>query len=151
MTILIPFAGLSPTPWKNGGGITTEIAIGPPGAGLQHFAWRISLATISHNGPFSRFAGVDRTLALIDGPGFTLDIDGERHLLLDIDDGTIAFAGEATVTATIDGAPTTDFNVMTRRDVCVLSSAAAASTAARRFRRAASAACCSWPPARASP
>ena len=29
MTVLIPFAGLSPVPWKNGGGSTIEIAIGP--------------------------------------------------------------------------------------------------------------------------
>jgi environmental stress-induced protein Ves len=118
MTILIPFAGLSPAPWKNGGGSSTEIAIGPPGASVHNFEWRISLATISHSGPFSSFAGVDRTLALVEGPGLTLDIDGTRHILLDIDDGVIAFDGEAAVSATLHEASTTDFNVMTRRAVC---------------------------------
>lgn len=118
MTILIPFAGLAPAPWKNGGGSSTEIVIEPPGASLHNFDWRVSLATIAHEGPFSVFPGIDRTLALVDGPGLTLDIDGVRHVLLDIDDGVLAFAGEAAVLATPHDYPTTDFNVMTRRDQC---------------------------------
>jgi environmental stress-induced protein Ves len=118
MTKLIPFASLSAAPWKNGGGTTTEIAIGPPGASLHNFDWRISLASIAHSGPFSNFPGIDRTLALVDGPGFILDIDGCRHLLLDIDDSTVSFAGEAAASATLDGAGALDFNVMTRRAVC---------------------------------
>ena len=62
MTLLIPYAGLVAAPWKNGGGCTTEIAIAPPGASLDAFEWRISLATIAASGPFSAFPGVDRTL-----------------------------------------------------------------------------------------
>jgi environmental stress-induced protein Ves len=46
MTMLIPFAGLSPAPWKNGGGSTTQIAVFPPDAGFEEFDWRVSLATI---------------------------------------------------------------------------------------------------------
>lgn len=118
MTTLIPFAGLSAAPWKNGGGSTTEIAIGPVGATLHDFEWRISLATVAHSGPFSRFTGIDRTLALVDGAGFTLDIDGARTILLDIDDATVAFDGDADVTATLHDGPTIDFNVMTRRAAC---------------------------------
>ena len=63
MTLLIPYAGLEPAPWKNGGGSTTEIAIAPLGATVDKFDWRISLATIANSGPFSVFPGVDRTLA----------------------------------------------------------------------------------------
>jgi len=118
MTKLIAFASLSAAPWKNGGGSTIEIAIGPPGATVLNFDWRISLASISHSGPFSSFPGIDRTLALVDGPGLTLDIDGTRHLLLDIDDSTVSFAGEASASVILDGAATLDFNVMTRRAVC---------------------------------
>src|SRR5688500_2425780 len=33
-------------PWKNGQGTTTEIAAFPPGAGLETFVWRISMADI---------------------------------------------------------------------------------------------------------
>jgi uncharacterized protein len=118
MTLLIPFAGLEPAPWKNGGGSTTEIAIAPPGAGFDKFDWRISLATISASGPFSVFAGVDRTLALVDGPGVTLDIGDEGRFVLSEDDPIVEFAGESQVMATLNGAPTTDFNVMTRRARC---------------------------------
>lgn len=118
MTLLIPFAGLEPTPWKNGGGSTTEIAIAPPGASVDRFDWRISLATISASGPFSAFPGVDRTLALVDGPGCTLDIGEEGRFVLSEDDPIVEFAGESGVMATLTGAATVDFNVMTRRARC---------------------------------
>ena len=121
MTILIPFASLAPVPWKNGGGNTTEIALGPPGAPYHGFDWRISLATITHDGPFSLFPGVDRTLALVDGPGLVLDADdGSRHVLggPGDDDTVIEFAGESALRATLNGGATLDFNVMTRRAAC---------------------------------
>ena len=118
MTLLIPFAGLEPAPWKNGGGSTTELSIAPPGASLDKFDWRISLATIAADGPFSQFNGVDRSLALIDGPGVFLDIDEEGRFALGEDAPLIEFAGESHVIATLAGGPSTDFNVMTRRDRC---------------------------------
>jgi hypothetical protein len=117
MTILIPYASLEAAPWKNGGGSTIEIAVSPPGAGLGTFDWRISLATIASSGPFSVFDGIDRTLALVDGPGVTLDIDNERFVLGD-DEPVLEFAGESQVVATVGAQPTTDFNVMTRRERC---------------------------------
>lgn len=42
-------------PWKNGGGVTVEIAIHPPGASVNAFDWRISMATVAQDGPFSSF------------------------------------------------------------------------------------------------
>ena len=118
MTLLIPFASLEPSPWKNGGGSTTEVAVSPPGAGLDAFDWRISLATIAADGPFSVFPGIDRTLALVDGPGVLLDLGEEGKFSLSEDDPVIEFAGEAQVSASLAGAPTLDFNVMTRRARC---------------------------------
>jgi environmental stress-induced protein Ves len=118
MTLLIPFAGLEPAPWKNGGGSTTEIAVAPPGAGIDGFEWRISLATIAASGPFSAFPGVDRTLALVDGPGVVLEIGDEGRFVLSEQDPIVEFAGESAVSATLAGASTTDFNVMTRRASC---------------------------------
>jgi uncharacterized protein len=118
MTLLIPYAGLEPAPWKNGGGSTTEIAIAPTGASFDKFDWRISLATIAASGPFSVFPGVDRTLALVDGPGVLLEIGEEGRFVLSEDDPIVEFAGESAVMATLAGAPTTDFNVMTRRARC---------------------------------
>ncbi|MFB9245236.1 HutD family protein [Massilia antarctica] len=118
MTVLIPFASLEASSWKNGGGSTTEIAISPPLAEQGSFDWRISLATIASSGPFSVFAGIDRTLALVDGPGVTLDIDGDSRFVLGDEDPVLEFAGESQVVATVGALPTTDFNVMTRRASC---------------------------------
>lgn len=117
MTVLIPFASLSPIPWKNGGGSTTEIAIGPPESGFEDFEWRVSLATIEKDGAFSMFPGVDRTLALVEGHGMTLDIDGDPILITD-GDPVVAFDGSSTVTAKLSRGGSTDFNAMTRSDIC---------------------------------
>lgn len=118
MTLLIPYASLEAAPWKNGAGSTTEIAVAPPGALFDDFDWRISLATISQDGPFSVFPGIDRTLALVEGAGATLDIAGGKRFLLCEDDPIIEFPGESAVKASLIGGATLDFNVMTRRMRC---------------------------------
>ena len=117
MTVLIPFAGLSPVPWKNGGGSTIEIAIGPPDAGFENFDWRVSLATIAEDGAFSQFPGVDRTLALVEGHGMTLQIDGEPSLICEAEP-VAQFDGSSEVFAKLSRGVTTDFNVMTRSERC---------------------------------
>jgi len=117
MTMLIPFAGLAPVSWKNGGGSTTEIAVFPPDGGFDGFDWRVSLATIAADGPFSSFPGVERTLVLVDGHGMTLDIDGEPTMLSKAEP-VAAFDGESQVQAKLSRGPSTDFNVMTRLDRC---------------------------------
>jgi environmental stress-induced protein Ves len=117
MTMLIPFAGLSPVPWKNGGGSTTQIAVFPPDAGFDDFDWRVSLATIAEDGAFSAFPGVERTLALVDGHGMTLEIDGEPTLLSRAEPVAM-FDGESSVQAKLSRGPSTDLNVMTRQDRC---------------------------------
>ncbi|MES2742656.1 MAG: HutD family protein [Pseudomonadota bacterium] len=115
MARLIAFAGLSAAPWKNGAGGSTEIAVFPPGAGWACFDWRLSVAAIAASGPFSVFAGFDRSLALLEcaGAGLALTIDGAPHM---VDPATphVSFAGEAAVRAEVAG-PSLDFNVMTRR------------------------------------
>lgn len=118
MTTLIQYASLNPTPWKNGGGCTTEILASPPGATLDDFDFRISLATIARSGPFSIFPGVDRTLSLVDGGNVVLDVGNERKVALSDREPVVAFPGEVPVSATVDGTPTIDFNVMTRRSRC---------------------------------
>jgi uncharacterized protein len=117
MTMLIPFAGLAPVSWKNGGGSTTEIAVFPQEAGFDDFDWRVSLATIAADGPFSAYPGIERTLVLVDGHGMTLDIDGEP-VMLSRADPVAAFDGESRVEAKLSRGPSTDFNVMTRLDRC---------------------------------
>jgi len=114
MNRLIQYASLRPTPWKNGGGVTTELAMSPPGAGLDDFDWRVSLASIAEDGPFSQFPGVDRTLVLVAGDGVLLDF-GDERVVLSPSEPLVEFAGEDPVHATVHGQSTLDFNVLTRR------------------------------------
>jgi hypothetical protein len=108
-------ADLTPTPWKNGGGSTREIVCWPPGAGMDGFEWRVSIATIAQSGPFSVFAGVDRVIVLLDGDGVHLQSAGGIHHRLDEALQPFAFSGEEALDCTLLGGPSQDFNVMTRR------------------------------------
>jgi hypothetical protein len=105
-------------PWKNGGGLTREIAVMPPGAGLAGFTWRVSIAEIAQDGPFSAFPGIDRQILLLSGAGVRLQAKTERmdHLLNE-PLVPFAFAGEAAITASLLDGPSQDLNVMTRRGV----------------------------------
>jgi environmental stress-induced protein Ves len=114
---LLRGAELTPMPWKDGGGVTREIAAHPAGSGLDTFTWRVSLADVAQPGPFSRFAGIDRTLVLLSGDGMHLHEDnGPTHQLNHPLD-KLEFAGETAIHATLPGGATRDFNVMLRRGV----------------------------------
>ncbi|WP_082824072.1 HutD family protein [Crenobacter luteus] len=104
------------SPWKNGGGSTRQVLIEPADASLDDFALRVSLASVASDGPFSRFDGVDRTLAIVDGDGIALDIDdGAERATLTPTSAPLVFAGERAIDSRLVGAPVLDFNVMTRR------------------------------------
>ena len=105
-------------PWRNGLGETAEIAISPPGAALDQFEWRISMATIAAPGPFSAFAGIDRTLTVLSGAGFRLVLDAQPAVELTPRSAPVSFRGESEASAQLIGGPVTDLNVMTRRDRC---------------------------------
>jgi uncharacterized protein len=100
--------------WKNGGGETAEIAVAPEGAGLEAFDWRISMARVEADGPFSAFPGIDRTLAILDGDGLALTVDG-KETILDAGSAPLAFPADAATACRLLGGPVTDLNVMTRR------------------------------------
>jgi environmental stress-induced protein Ves len=73
---IIRMASLAATPWKNGGGVTHELIRVPPGDGP--FRWRMSVAHIDASGPFSDFAGFNRTMILLRGAGVRLTFDGDQ-------------------------------------------------------------------------
>ncbi|VVD71060.1 Protein Ves [Pandoraea capi] len=106
-------------PWKNGQGVTTELAVSRR-AGEDGFDWRISTATVAVPGPFSVFAGIDRSLAIVRGGTLTLAVEGRPGVTLTTRTPPYAFPGELAVSSTpsleVDGVPIDDFNVMTRRD-----------------------------------
>jgi uncharacterized protein len=98
-------------PWANGKGVTVEMLRVEQG-GLK---WRLSRASVVEDGDFSLFAGIERNLTVISGPGFDLIGDGlhlaARPLL------PVAFAGDVAVRAEGVVAPSDDFNVMTAREL----------------------------------
>jgi environmental stress-induced protein Ves len=101
-------------PWKNGGGITEDVWLHPHGSSHDDFDIRLSLAEISQEGPFSAFPGIDRTITLVGGDPLVLEFnDGTRRHMTLLD--PFSFDGVMTPVSRLDGAPSRDFNVMTRR------------------------------------
>jgi uncharacterized protein len=101
-------------PWKNGGGLTREVAVHPPGSGLAGFEWRVSMAEVRAGGPFSSFPDIDRSLAVLEG-SLTLTIDGRAPATLFPDTPAVQFPGDVPVSAAPPDAVVTDLNVMVRR------------------------------------
>ena len=100
------------TPWKNGQGETTELAISPGGS-LADFDWRISMAKVLNHGPFSDFSGYHRHLVLLEGNGIELTHDESTVDVLQSTLSVASFDGAcSTVGHLLDG-PIRDFNVMT--------------------------------------
>lgn len=102
-------------PWKNGGGITTEIAAHPDGAGLDAFEWRVSMARVESNGPFSSFPDIDRNLTVLEGDGIILAVQGRMPVELLAKSAPMGFPADVPTTAQLLGGPITDLNVMVRR------------------------------------
>lgn len=102
--------------WKNGTGWTREIVRTPE---TGDWDWRLSIAEIEQDGPFSVFPGIDRELVLIRGNGLRLRFsDGEVHELQP-PHARLRFAGEREVCGELLEGPTHDFNLMWRRDAVV--------------------------------
>jgi len=113
---LLRAADYKTMPWKNGMGSTTEIAISPADATLDAFDWRVSMARVASDGPFSSFAAIDRTLLVLEGNGIDLSVAARASVRVDRD--TIhSFPGDQPTAARLVAGPITDLNVMTRRDV----------------------------------
>ena len=107
---------IAPQPWKNGAGLTREIAAAA--AGSDGFDWRISVAEVARDAPFSAFPGIDRCIVLLHGAGLRLRADdGSLDHRLDTPCEPFHFAGDVALHATLLGGPSSDFNVMVRRGV----------------------------------
>ena len=114
---VVPFDlnDIAPVSWKNGGGTTREIACWPINSNIETFDWRISVARIDRNGPFSTFSGVDRVITLLDGAGVTLlDENGTSHALTQ-PLKPHAFDGEASIYGELIAGSSEDLNIMVRR------------------------------------
>jgi hypothetical protein len=106
-------AGYTAAPWKNGAGTTREVARDLPAPPDGSFRWRVSIADVATDGPFSVFPGIDRILTLIEPAGVLLTVDGVEHNLNYLD--PFSFPGDAATTAQLTAGVTRDLNVMTSR------------------------------------
>lgn len=102
-------------PWKNGGGFTREVAVEPGDAATDAFDWRISIADVALDGPFSLFPGVDRVIVVVGGAGMVLRAGEAFPVTLDTAAAPYAFPGDVPAGARLIAGPITDLNVMTRR------------------------------------
>jgi uncharacterized protein len=111
---LLAAAQRKAVPWKNRGGVTREIAVHPPQAGLDDFDWRISCAQVDSDGAFSRFAGIDRIIVILEGE-LSLTVEGKPAVVLSPESAPFAFPGDAATSAGPVAGTVHDLNVMTRR------------------------------------
>lgn len=107
------WSALRPEPWLNGGGLTRTVASGRSGDTLR---WRVSIADIEQDGPFSVFDGLQRTAVLLRGPGLALR--GPRGTWsLERIGATASFNGEEPLHASLGRDAARLWNVMSARGV----------------------------------
>jgi environmental stress-induced protein Ves len=100
--------------WRNGHGWTREVLRMPEDA--DDWDWRLSIAEIEHDGPFSSFPGIERILVLLHGNGVRLRFDDGELREVVPPHGRVRFAGERALTGELIDGPTHDLNLMWRRD-----------------------------------
>ncbi|WP_284164324.1 HutD family protein [Frigidibacter sp. SD6-1] len=93
--------------WKNGGGVTHEIAREDRDGRLL---WRLSIAEVASDGPFSAFPGLTRILTVIEGAGLHLHTAGGRLDALPLT--PVLFSGDTPVDSRLIGGPVRDFNLI---------------------------------------
>jgi environmental stress-induced protein Ves len=94
--------------------VTREIAFG--GADAAAFDWRLSVAEVERDAPFSAFPGIDRCIVLLRGAGMRLrSTDGALDHALTTPLQPFRFSGDDALDATLVDGSCSDFNVMTRR------------------------------------
>jgi environmental stress-induced protein Ves len=103
-------------PWRNGGGTTTEITRAPAdGKEGERFVYRVSIADVTRDGPFSRFDGYDRHIMLLEGRGMTLECGAHGRLALTEPFVPRSFSGDWDVHGALVAGAVRDFNLMVDR------------------------------------
>jgi environmental stress-induced protein Ves len=92
------------TPWKNGGGVSVDIA-------SDGDVWRFGRTPITAAGPFSDYTGFDRMQVLVAGSGLVLETpDGEIDVRRPF--RPVRFAGETRVVSRLEAGPVEVVNLM---------------------------------------
>jgi environmental stress-induced protein Ves len=113
MIKIIPPSEFKEIPWKNGLGVTTELAINKGGT-VHDFDWRLSIASVVEDGVFSDFSGYLRQLVLIQGNGITLSHSNNKLDRLDELLDVATFDGSNKTVGSLHEGPIKDFNIMTK-------------------------------------
>ena len=98
-------------PWANGRGSTKEIAAYPSG---EAWVWRLSLADVNEDGPFSQLPDTDRSLVVAMGKGMRLSVEGSDTKEVGTFE-SVSFAGDLPTSAELLDGPVRDLNLMLRR------------------------------------
>jgi environmental stress-induced protein Ves len=99
-------------PWANGRGTSFEIASDRNDVG--EWTWRLAMAPVSEDGPFSRIECVNRFLAVIEGNGMVLSVDRKKIQCQPMH--VVRFRGDAITAAALTEGPILDINLMVRRN-----------------------------------
>lgn len=105
---LVSLDATKPQPWRNGGGVTRELLAWPTAA---EWRVRLSVADVQAAGPFSRYEGVERFIAVLEGDGVVLRIGRSEHRMTRAED-PFRFDGGAQIDCAPVAGPTRDFNLM---------------------------------------
>ncbi len=100
-------------PWANGLGTSYEVASDRNVDGV--WTWRVAIAPVVLDGPFSVMPGVDRELVVIEGNGMVLEVDGESVKCLP--GQVVRFSGDSATCAQLVDGPVVDLGLMTVRGV----------------------------------
>jgi environmental stress-induced protein Ves len=92
---MIRAADLTVSPWLNGAGRKADIASGD--------GWLLGFAWLDKDAPFSDYGGHDRTIMLLEGPGFSLDLPEGRTLTVTERYQPVAFDGAGPIACHVLG------------------------------------------------
>ena len=109
---ILRYQEATPQRWRNDGGWTREIARGGEG---EDWDWRISIADVEADGPFSRFPGIEREIVLLSGAGMHFDFGGGETFDLTPETPRLRFDGDRALESRLLDGPTRDFNLMWAR------------------------------------
>ena len=110
ITLLTP-AQYRRMPWKNGGGVATDVATDEATGGE---VWRFGRTAIPVPGPFSDYTGYDRVQVLIGGRGLVLDgPDGEIDLRRPFK--PVRYKGELPLVSRLEAGPVEVVNLIGAR------------------------------------
>ncbi len=106
-------------PWKNGAGVTIDIAAayraGGDATGWSNLLWRFGRTRIEQPGPFSDLSGYDRVLAVIEGRGLVLHPRDRAPLEACEPFVPVRFPGEWAIASDLTGGPVGVLNLLADR------------------------------------